>query len=54
MKQANLTLRANDIIYVEPRLKPITRFLNELNPYITLLSTTLLIINSVNQIQKQL
>ena len=54
MKQANLTLRANDIIYVEPRLKPITRFLNELNPYITLLSTTLLIINSVNQIQNQL
>ena len=49
MKQANLTLKANDIIYVEPRLRPVSRFLNELNPYLTLLSTTFLIINSVNQ-----
>lgn len=49
MKQANLTLKANDIIYVEPRLRPVSRFLNELNPYLTLLSTTLLIFNSVNQ-----
>lgn len=49
MKQANLTLKANDIIYVEPRLRPVSRFLNELNPYLTLLSTTLLIINSVDK-----
>ncbi|MBP5411904.1 MAG: polysaccharide biosynthesis/export family protein [Bacteroidales bacterium] len=49
MKKANLTLKANDIIYVEPRLKPVTRLLRELNPYITLLSNTLLIINSVKQ-----
>lgn len=43
MKASNLVLQANDIIYVEPRPKVAQRILENLTPYLTLLSTTLLI-----------
>jgi polysaccharide biosynthesis/export protein len=43
MKSSNLVLQANDIIYVEPRPKVAQRILENIAPYLTLLSTTLLI-----------
>ncbi len=43
MKASNLVLQANDIIYVEPRPKVAQRILENIAPYLTLLSTTLLI-----------
>ena len=45
MKASNLVLQANDIIYVEPRPKVAQRILENIAPYLTLLSTTLLIYN---------
>lgn len=43
VKQANLLLQANDIIYVEPRARITQRLLTEIAPYISLLTTGLLI-----------
>jgi polysaccharide export outer membrane protein len=43
VKQANLVLQANDIIYVEPRARIPQRILAEVTPYITLITTGLLI-----------
>ncbi len=47
LRETNLTVQANDIIYVEPRLKPVSRFLKEASPYINLGNTILSIINTV-------
>jgi polysaccharide biosynthesis/export protein len=43
VKNANLTLQANDIIYVEPRAKYAQRIMTEVAPYISILTTGLLI-----------
>ena len=43
MKQANMVIQANDIIYVEPILKPLVTILTELNPIIGILTSILLI-----------
>jgi polysaccharide biosynthesis/export protein len=43
MTKANLTLQANDIIYVEPRNKVPQKIIESITPYLTLLSTFLLI-----------
>lgn len=43
MQKANLTLQANDIIYVESRPKYASRIFSELAPYLSLLSTGILI-----------
>jgi polysaccharide biosynthesis/export protein len=43
MTKANLTLQANDIIYVEPRDKVPQKVLEAITPYLTLLTTFLLI-----------
>jgi len=43
MKASNLVLQANDIIYVEPHPKIAQHILENITPYLTLLSTTLLI-----------
>jgi len=43
IKQANLLLQANDIIYVEPRARYAQRFLTEIGPYLSLVTTGLLI-----------
>jgi len=45
VKNANLVLQANDIIYVEPREKIPQRILENISPYLTLLTTALLIYN---------
>jgi len=43
MKNANFMLQANDIIYVEARPKYATRIISEISPYISLLSSALLV-----------
>jgi len=43
VKQANLTLQANDIIYIEPRARIPQRLLAEIAPYLSLVTTGLLI-----------
>ena len=42
MKQADLVVRANDVIYVEPTLKITSGLLSELSPIISLLSSAVL------------
>lgn len=43
VKQGNLLLQANDIIYVEPRVRYAQRFITEIAPYISIITTGLLI-----------
>jgi len=43
MQNANFTLQANDIIYVESRPKYASRIFSEISPYLSLLSTGILI-----------
>jgi len=43
LKKANLILQANDIIYVENRPKYASRFVNELSPYLSLLTSILIV-----------
>jgi len=43
MKKANLILQANDIIIVEPRAKIPQKIISEVTPYISLITTALLI-----------
>jgi polysaccharide biosynthesis/export protein len=42
--QGNTIVMSNDIIYVEPRFKFTQKFVSELTPYLTLLSTTLILV----------
>ncbi len=51
MQKANLVLQANDIIYIEPRDRYVSRAIEALNPYLTALSTltTLLVLLSVSK-----
>ncbi len=43
VKQANLLLQANDIIYVEPRARITQRLLAEITPYISLITAGLVV-----------
>ena len=43
MKEADLTLQANDIIIVEPRAKVAQKILREISPYLTLVTTMLVL-----------
>jgi len=45
LQGTNLQLEANDIIYIERRPRYIRSVMNELTPYLSLLSTILLIVN---------
>jgi polysaccharide export outer membrane protein len=45
LRGTNLQMEANDIIYIESRPRYIRRIMNELTPYLALLSTILLVIN---------
>lgn len=45
IKQASMVLQANDIIYVEPRKRYATRFLQEVAPIISIISSTLVLIS---------
>lgn len=44
IKQANMILQANDIIYVEPRRRYSSKILAEVTPVISLISSTLILI----------
>ncbi|MBI5218147.1 MAG: polysaccharide biosynthesis/export family protein [Bacteroidia bacterium] len=44
LNNVNMLLEANDIIYVESRPRYVTRVLNEMAPYLSLISTVLLIV----------
>lgn len=46
LKQADLVLQANDIIYVEPA-KVITQFMKEFSPYLSLANTILLVLQLI-------
>ena len=43
MKKSNFVLQSNDIIYVDARPKYASRILNEISPYIGLLTSIMLI-----------
>ncbi len=43
VKRARMVLQANDIIYIVPRYRTISRVLSEITPYLSLFSTALLI-----------
>ena len=48
LKNANLLLEANDIIYIDSKPRYIKKLLNEISPYLSLLTTVLLIVGYVN------
>lgn len=48
VKEADLVLQANDIIYVQPRNKIPEKIIREISPYLTLITTILLINNIFN------
>ncbi len=43
IKQGSMVLQANDIIYVEPRRKYATKFLQEIAPIVSIISTALIL-----------
>jgi polysaccharide export outer membrane protein len=43
MTEANLTLQANDIIIVQPRAKVAQKILREITPYLSLITTVLVV-----------
>lgn len=45
MEQGGMVLQANDIIYIDPLIKPAETILNILNPYLSILTTIILIIS---------
>lgn len=52
IRQAGITLQANDIIYVEPIFRPSQEFLQEISPFLSLLTTTLTLIVTINVLTK--
>lgn len=50
-KKGNMKLQTNDIVYVESRPQYARELRNEIFPYISLLSTTILTINAVNRLK---
>jgi len=51
-RNSNMLLEANDIIYVESRTRYVYKVISELQPYLVLISTTVLVITYFNQISK--
>jgi polysaccharide export outer membrane protein len=51
MKQANLTVQANDFVYIEPTVS-LDDVVVKLTPIITLLSTTVLIFTTISYFKK--
>jgi polysaccharide biosynthesis/export protein len=49
VENGNIILMANDVIYVEPRFRLLQRTLNEITPILSILSTSLLIFNLIQQ-----
>lgn len=53
IKEAGLTLQANDIIYVEPIFRPSQEFFQELAPIVSLLTTTITLLVTINILKNQ-
>jgi len=53
VKQANMIVQANDIIYVQPRLRLASDVIKEITPIVSLISSTFTIITFYNFIQSQ-
>ncbi len=53
LKQANMIVQANDIIYVQPRLRIATDVIREITPIVSLITSTITIITFFNFIQNQ-
>ena len=47
LKYANMLVRTEDIIYVEPRKRVVTNVLREITPFVSLLTTVLLTITTL-------
>jgi polysaccharide biosynthesis/export protein len=45
----NMVVMANDLVYVEPRFRFASRFVNEITPFLTLFSTSLIIYSLVKK-----
>ncbi len=52
LKQANMVLQANDIIYIEPRRKYASRVLAEIAPIISLITSTVVLITYTGRLTK--
>lgn len=53
VKQADMVLQANDIIYVEPRLNFTTELLKEISPVISIVSSTVLVLVAIRSFTAQ-
>lgn len=53
LKQANMVVQANDIIYVQPRLRIATDVIREISPIVSLITSTITIITFYNFINTQ-
>lgn len=49
LKYADMVVQADDIIYVEPRKRIATEILRDINPYLSLLSTSIFIYTTLTQ-----
>jgi len=47
MKDGSMVLQANDIIYVEPRVRPIVEIVGELNPIVSLISVSTSLLSTI-------
>ena len=52
MKQANLVLQANDIIYIEPRLNIAKGVISEITPILSIITTALVLFTFFLQVSK--
>lgn len=52
MKQANLILQANDIIYVEPNLRLSKGIMSEILPYLTFVTTIIIFVEFISRTTK--
>lgn len=50
MKDGSMVLQANDIIYVEPRIKAIVEIISEISPIVSLVSVTTSLLSSIYSI----
>jgi polysaccharide export outer membrane protein len=47
MRDGSMVLQANDIIYVEPRVRPIVEIVGELSPIVSLLSVSTSLLSTI-------
>ena len=50
MKDGSMVLQANDIIYVEPRIKALVEIISEISPIVSLVSVTTSLLSSIYSI----